>query len=743
MRPTRWSLLAECGVLAVAAAMPVILERARGLAHAAGDLWTLFIPNYAWWFSRPRWLGGWNPWIFGGYPANADPQIGQLHPFGLLYAVLPPLDAAALEGMLSPATAAIGMLLYLRRLGCGRAARLVGALAFGLGGFVAAQAPHPAHVRAAIAVPWALLALESLDGLALTSGLGAATAAIVVAGHPQLVVYALAVVLAYAVILGRLRAPGRARAVAAGLLFGLAVGAGMWLPTLELIGHSTLGRSADALAPVAAEPVRLVGRHLAALVVPFAGGGGAGPLWGRSQDSLIGCSVVECAGYPGTLAWLALLAGAPALLRTGHGRFWLALGGLGLVLATGAFGVMPPLAGVRAPARLVVWWSLAAAVGAALALTHGAGRPAAWWVAVGILAAVIGFTATRGAVAGRAALGAVGVLAAAGAALVVHARRPRTGALLVAVAAADLIAFRASLPVGVPPERLDGALALLSTVREAVAHNDGIDERVARGLVVPFASASNWASHARLPLVQGYNALVPAPLAALLGHDPSTRAIEVGWVMDPSLAAPTSHVLDLLRCRTVAALAWGDGPFASALAGGGDRWHRLDGAARDVALYANPRARPVAWLVHRARVRAPAEALAVVRGTAGPFDPATEVLVERAVEGIPETGTRAASPVKLVDYGEDEIRLATDAGAPGIVVTSELAYPGWTATVDGEATELLTVNAAFRGLLVPAGHHEIVLAYRPRTTRIGLGLSLLATVALAVAAARRRAPSVG
>ena len=120
------SLLLDAGILASAASVRIAVEHLRGLAHAASDLGVLFIPNYAWWWSAPRWLGGWNSWIFGGYPANADPQSGQLHPFGLLYAIATPLTAAALDGALTPAAAAIGMLLYLRQIGCDRAGSLFG-----------------------------------------------------------------------------------------------------------------------------------------------------------------------------------------------------------------------------------------------------------------------------------------------------------------------------------------------------------------------------------------------------------------------------------------------------------------------------------------------------------------------------------------------------------------------------------------------------------------------------------------
>src|SRR5688572_20511813 len=103
----------------------------------------MFIPHYAWWWQRPRWLGGWNPWIFGGFPSNADPLVGHVHPLGLVWAIASPLAASALEGALAPALAGLGMLVYLRSIGCERVGALIGALSFAGGGYVHAHAMHP------------------------------------------------------------------------------------------------------------------------------------------------------------------------------------------------------------------------------------------------------------------------------------------------------------------------------------------------------------------------------------------------------------------------------------------------------------------------------------------------------------------------------------------------------------------------------------------------------------------------
>jgi uncharacterized membrane protein YfhO len=64
-------------------------------------------------------------------------------------------------------------------------------------------------------------------------------------------------------------------------------------------------------------------------------------------------------------------------------------------------------------------------------------------------------------------------------------------------------------------------------------------------------------------------------------------------------------------------------------------------------------------------------------------------------------------------------------------------YPGWRATVDGQAVDILRANYAFRAIALEAGAHEVALAYRPRSLIAGTILSGAALVAVALALVRR------
>jgi hypothetical protein len=240
-----------------------------------------------------------------------------------------------------------------------------------------------------------------------------------------------------------------------------------------------------------------------------------------------------------------------------------------------------------------------------------------------------------------------------------------------------------------------------------------------------------------------------ARLAALLGTPPGYDAI--GYVNDPTLAAPGSHVLDLLRVRVLSAPARASLALEEALWKHPDRFEPFHaGGDERITYFRNRQAYPVAWLVPRFRSVAPGAAIATVRDDSaiGGFDPAQEALVEEAPAAAldPECWRRAepgSERVSLVEYADDRLRFRISAPCAGILVTSELAYPGWQAHLDSDPTALLRVNGAFRGALVPAGEHTLELRYRPTLPWIARGLAATTLLTLVIAARSHRPDRIG
>ena len=93
-----------------------------------------------------------------------------------------------------------------------------------------------------------------------------------------------------------------------------------------------------------------------------------------------------------------------------------------------------------------------------------------------------------------------------------------------------------------------------------------------------------------------------------------------------------------------------------------------------------------------------------------------------------------ASVVTLTAYEPNELKYNVRSGKGGVVVFSEISYPGWTATVDGAEAELGRVNYVLRALNLKPGEHEVVLTFKPRsiqrTETIAYAASLLLLLAV-------------
>ncbi len=104
------------------------------------------------------------------------------------------------------------------------------------------------------------------------------------------------------------------------------------------------------------------------------------------------------------------------------------------------------------------------------------------------------------------------------------------------------------------------------------------------------------------------------------------------------------------------------------------------------------------------------------------------------VEGISaeRAASLAATPgsVELRRIGPNELRLTTTTDSEQLLVLSETWAPGWHAEVDGRPVPILRTNYLFRGLVVPAGTHEVRMLYRPASLLWGAAISCTALIAL-------------
>jgi hypothetical protein len=80
-------------------------------------------------------------------------------------------------------------------------------------------------------------------------------------------------------------------------------------------------------------------------------------------------------------------------------------------------------------------------------------------------------------------------------------------------------------------------------------------------------------------------------------------------------------------------------------------------------------------------------------------------------------------------FSTHEISAQVQSLTNSLVVVAQTHYPAWKAYVDGKRVPLLRANHAFQAIEVPAGEHNIRLAYEDSRFRMGLVISLLTLVA--------------
>lgn len=89
--------------------------------------------------------------------------------------------------------------------------------------------------------------------------------------------------------------------------------------------------------------------------------------------------------------------------------------------------------------------------------------------------------------------------------------------------------------------------------------------------------------------------------------------------------------------------------------------------------------------------------------------------------------------ISLKQYHPDRMTYSSSSSANGYAVFSEIWYRGnqdWKAYIDGEQIDMQRVNYLLRGLKVPAGNHEIVFEFKPKSHYTGKNIALASSILL-------------
>ena len=102
---------------------------------------------------------------------------------------------------------------------------------------------------------------------------------------------------------------------------------------------------------------------------------------------------------------------------------------------------------------------------------------------------------------------------------------------------------------------------------------------------------------------------------------------------------------------------------------------------------------------------------------------------------------QALEPVSITTLEPNRIGVEADLATPGLLILSEVNYPGWTAIVNGVQRPIVEVNGLLRGVVLPGGAAHVDMVFQPQSLTWGIALSiagLIIWLALIVSSRRRR-----
>jgi hypothetical protein len=699
------------------------------------------------WLARVREAYGagrwplWNPLTGAGEPLLANPQSQALQPLAWLAFPFPVVSGFGVTAALRVLLALVFTWLLLRRQGISELPALAGSLAFGLGGFLQLWLGWPLAGSAAF-LPLLLYAIVRVDqsGERRDSALlAAATACVLLVGHPESGLHVAALAGAFALSRLPARPPGERLRLAGAWALAAAVGAGLAapvvLPAAEFLPHSQRaaslaarherlqagGDEGEGEAPAAAAR-----RHdpLARLIPNAApnafGNNRFGAYWGDRNI------VEDAAGFAGTAALLAALAAVwppGAGRRLPQERLMLAVAIVCLVIVTRPPGLvrlldaLPVLRhSLNYHSRVSLLLDLAVAYLAActwerwrrgeLALTRllapalGLAAAIAWAYAASPGPDPAAFSHLRwGSLALQLATLAAGVLLMAG-----PGSSPRSWGLA-AVVAAELIAFHGPAHPPVPAELYYPASPPVAVIQERL---DPWHRMSGLGPVL----RPNFASVYGLADPRTSNPAKPAAYTAAIRRiDRFPNRPTDGFV------APQDPLYQLLGVRfLMTAPQTRLPPPYRLISHGGEAW-----------VYQNRRALPLLFL--------PASGAGCPADT--DWSDCTAGIADfggrAALRDVPPGGWTAAAPEgSSLDLGEvrqDELRARARLAEPRLLASSVLQDGNWKLLAGGRRRPTTLANGPFVAAWLPAGETGLDLLYRPASFAAGLAVAALALAA--------------
>lgn len=102
------------------------------------------------------------------------------------------------------------------------------------------------------------------------------------------------------------------------------------------------------------------------------------------------------------------------------------------------------------------------------------------------------------------------------------------------------------------------------------------------------------------------------------------------------------------------------------------------------------------------------------------------------LKGVTEGYKDSLSTVRLTSYEPNRLIYKTSSPKDGVVVFSEIYYPGWQATIDGQPVDIARADYILRAMNVPGGEHTIEMWFDPQSIHITESIAYAALALLLI-----------
>lgn len=147
----------------------------------------------------------------------------------------------------------------------------------------------------------------------------------------------------------------------------------------------------------------------------------------------------------------------------------------------------------------------------------------------------------------------------------------------------------------------------------------------------------------------------------------------------------------------------------------------------------NPYAYGNAWFVNNIRYVKNADEEIKLTGIEKPTQTAIiDLRYKEALNNLITCGKNNNAKITLKSYAPNKLVYESLTSEPGLAVFSEIYYPDWKATIDGNSANIARADYILRAMSIPKGKHQIIMTFDPTSLHVTETIAYIALVLLSI-----------